>query len=270
MNNEFPVSRLLARIGLDALPKADRQGLATLVDAFRQAIPFENFDTLAGIPVSCKLADIVDKILVNGRGGWCHELNQLFAETLRVAGFDVAYRLARVGYRRPSFGPLTHLVMVVTLDAEQWLVDVGFGGPGPTEPMPLASEGFTGRQGERFRIDHEAVGSITLHRLIEGDWVPLYQIQTINVLPVDIEMACHFTATSPLSPFRRIFMCAACDGEFTWTLEGDELLHRGAQWQVISRVRIEDARHLQTIIEANFCIRVPMAVVEQSWVQVTT
>ena len=91
--------------------------------------------------------------------GWCHELNQLFAETLRVAG--LMSLIASLGsiYRRPSFARLTHLVMVVTLDAERWLVDVGFGGPGPTESMPLAMKVFT-VQGERFRIDHEAVGRL--------------------------------------------------------------------------------------------------------------
>src|SRR6185369_11099575 len=67
------------------------------------------------------------KIVDQRRGGFCYELNGLFAGLLRALGFDVAMLAAGVARPDGSFGPIfDHMALMVTLN-ERWLVDVGFG-----------------------------------------------------------------------------------------------------------------------------------------------
>ena len=71
--------------------------------------------------------EFVHKLGVQGRGGFCYELNGAFERLLRSIGFEVAFLEARGHETEGRLGPrFDHLALRVTLD-EPWLVDVGFG-----------------------------------------------------------------------------------------------------------------------------------------------
>lgn len=109
--------------------------------------PFENL-SIHGLPhivsqdatspVSVDPAVIEQKLLFQGRGGYCFEMNQYFSVVLRAIGFTIATKSARVlwqfelGYARPR----THLVTLVSIGkGDVYLCDVSFGSNSP--PMPL-------------------------------------------------------------------------------------------------------------------------------------
>jgi len=269
MNSEFPLAPLLARLKLDGLPPATHQGLAGLVNAFRVAVPFENLDALTGCTPAVTLDAIAEKIIRQGRGGWCYELNQLFAELLRLTGFTVSFRIARVGYRRPALGPLTHLVLLVAIDGREWLADVGFGGPAPSQPIPFETGDYCCDDGSQFRLMEAANGTRTLYRLIEGDWELLYEIAPITVQPIDLEMGSHFLATWPQSPFRRIFLCLAHEPERSWTMDGLDLVCWNPLWQVTSRRRISDGNQFHQVLTDIFHIVIAPELAEAAWQRVS-
>ena len=111
------------------------------------AVPFENLDVVRRVPVSIEPAASFAKIVERGRGGWCFEMNGLFGEALRAAGFRVDLVGATVGESAP--GELNHLALLVHLDSP-WLADVGFGF-GPLEPIVLR-EGETTFAAGTFRL----------------------------------------------------------------------------------------------------------------------
>jgi len=96
--------------------------------AHHLAVPFENLDIHLGQPIILDEARFYDKIVRRRRGGFCYELNGLFAALLRELGFDVTTLSARVIDTQPGMiGPeFDHLVLLVQLE-ERWLADVGFG-----------------------------------------------------------------------------------------------------------------------------------------------
>ena len=132
------VGAYLARIGLDVAPAADLAGLRRLQVAHLCTIPFENLDIVHGRPMSLSLDALQAKILGARRGGFCYELNGLFAELLRVLGFRVTLLAAETWSPETArWGPpFDHLVLRVDLD-RPYLVDVGFG-DSFREPLPLA------------------------------------------------------------------------------------------------------------------------------------
>ena len=119
------IDRYLARIGLDVAPPIDLEGLAALQYAHLSSVPFENLDVFGGVPVQVDTGWSLDKIVAQGRGGWCFELNGAFAALLDALGFEVALLGAAVLLHGPS-AVIDHLTLEVTLD-EPYLVDVGFG-----------------------------------------------------------------------------------------------------------------------------------------------
>ncbi len=121
-------ARYLDRIGwpsTDAQP--DLATLRALHLAHLVAVPFENLDVYHGRGVSTSVDETLRKIVEHRRGGWCFELNGAFGHLLRDVGYDVDLASCQVFGDDGSGPPFDHLALVVRLDGERWLADVGFG-----------------------------------------------------------------------------------------------------------------------------------------------
>ncbi|HVA28016.1 MAG TPA: arylamine N-acetyltransferase [Candidatus Baltobacteraceae bacterium] len=152
--------RYLRRVGYGGPLSPTRQTLHNLHRAHLFAIPFENIDVQMGIRPSFDLDVVFDKIVERGRGGWCYEMNGIFAWALRELGFSVDLVGAAVG--REKFGSaslMNHLALIVHLDLP-YLADVGFGN-GMLLPAPLREGTFSDGRFE-FRLKRE------------GDWWRFY------------------------------------------------------------------------------------------------
>lgn len=73
-----------------------------------------------------------------GRGGYCFEANSFFFTILLSLGFDVYMCGSRI-YKAETqtYGGWTHVVNIVTIAGTKFLCDGGFGGSGPSCPIPL-------------------------------------------------------------------------------------------------------------------------------------
>ena len=118
-------NRYLNRIGVPTRLDPNFETLSQLMRAHLATVPFENLDVYRGVPVDTDIGTSIDKIVAQGRGGWCFELNGAFAWLLDAVGFDVALLGAAVLLNGPS-AVIDHLTLEVTLD-QPYLVDVGFG-----------------------------------------------------------------------------------------------------------------------------------------------
>jgi N-hydroxyarylamine O-acetyltransferase len=137
----------LRRLGVPPPQAPTLAALASLHRAHLLTVPFENLDIGLGRPIRLDRASLVTKIVDERRGGYCYELNGLFALLLRHLGYAVDLVSARVF---TADGGLTdeydHLALAVTSPdlGEAVLADVGFG-DGFVEPLPLV-DGFQRRE----------------------------------------------------------------------------------------------------------------------------
>ncbi len=126
------------RIGFEGEAKPDLATLTALHRAHLLTIPYENLDVQLGRPLTTDPAAAFDKIVTRRRGGWCYEMNGLFGAVLAEIGFKVT-RMAGAAMRE-LMGDIVignHLVLLVEIDGEPWIADVGFG-DGALDPFPLA------------------------------------------------------------------------------------------------------------------------------------
>ncbi len=156
------VDGYLERIGVERPAGTGPADLAVLHAAHPRTVPFEDYDIHLGVPLSLDLDDLYDKVVTRRRGGFCYELNGLFAALLRELGFPVtlhsAFELQPDGGRGPDF---EHLRLVVATDDGPYLADVG-NGAFWTEPVPLVPGSHPTTQVHRdgdlwwaFRRTHE-------------------------------------------------------------------------------------------------------------------
>src|SRR5680860_1098371 len=115
----------LAWIGFGGTPAVDLTTLTTLQRLHMTAVPFENLSITRGIHVATDAEAAYDKIVRQGRGGWCFELNGAFGVLLEAIGFRVTLLGAAVLLDGPNT-VIEHLTLEVSAD-QPYLVDVGFG-----------------------------------------------------------------------------------------------------------------------------------------------
>jgi N-hydroxyarylamine O-acetyltransferase len=196
----FDCRAYLQRIGLASAPGRGPETLRALHRAHRGAIPFENLDIQLGRPIRLDLDSLQAKLVGARRGGYCFEQNTLFRYALRDLGFAVEPCEARV--RPPGsdrITPRTHMVLVARVDETDWLVDVGFGGAGPLEPVALSEEPQD-QHGWCYRIVR-GEREHTLQLREAGVWRDLYTFVPEPRYPIDFEVANWYTSTHPESRF---------------------------------------------------------------------
>ena len=102
-------------------------------------IPFENLNSLIGEPVLLDQPSLERKLLADKRGGYCFEHNLLFMRILRDLDYTVRPLLARGLWTNPDNQELSHLVLLVEINGQNYLADVGHGGLTLTTPLRLTS-----------------------------------------------------------------------------------------------------------------------------------
>jgi N-hydroxyarylamine O-acetyltransferase len=203
----------LQRVGVSGSAGATLDTLRRLHVAHREAFLFENLAIQTGGAVSVAIEDIERKFLDEGRGGYCFEHNTLFRSALRDLGFTPRTLLGRVRRGPPDGCCRTHMVLRLVIDGDPWLADVGFGGLGLLEPMPLC-EGATSQQsGLTYMLRREdhvwvlscrgALNWLDPTAAPGAGVMDLYEFSEDPQTPADVEVANHFTSTHPNSMFRR-------------------------------------------------------------------
>lgn len=123
------VGAYLDRIGATRPETLDVAALDSLHRAHLRAVPFENLSLHLGEPVSLAEDDLFEKVVERRRGGFCYELNGLFALLLQTLGAEVELVSVSV-YDGDVLGPpFDHLALIVhpADGSGPRLVDVGFG-----------------------------------------------------------------------------------------------------------------------------------------------
>nr|WP_303649851.1 arylamine N-acetyltransferase [Desulfobotulus pelophilus] len=204
------------------MPTADT--LRKLHVAHLLTVPFENLSIHWGEPIVLDDEALFEKVVMRRRGGFCYELNGLFASLLRALGFDVVMLAARVMNNRGEFGPeFDHMALMVTL-AERWIADVGFG-DSFREPLRLADRREQ-KQGQRaYRIGEDNGGRLILtERKESGEWKRQYGFSCESRVYSDYAEMCHHHQTSPESHFTQQRICSLATEEGRLTLSGMRLI----------------------------------------------
>jgi len=197
--NNFSLQDYLQRIGFAGEAKADIQTLTNMMVHQLYSVPFENLDVQAGKIVSLVPEHIVDKIVHGKRGGYCYEVNGLFAMALQSLGINYTFVAARPMFY-PVRRPKTHMAILAELDGEKWLCDLGFGSYGLGQPFKLTD--FESRQSaDTFRLTRPNERDYLLQALIEGVWTNQYMFDDYAQEWIDFAPANYLNSTHPDAVF---------------------------------------------------------------------
>ena len=237
------INEFLARIGMGGEKVSHTLDfLARVQERFVLKVPYENIDILEKKPISLDLADIYEKIVKRGRGGYCFELNALLHSMLAEMGFTVRSAFARYLRGESAIPFRRHRIVIVTLDGEDYMMDVGVGQVAPRFPLLLKTGVEQAQNGELYRFDADPSLGFVLSDLHKGEWRRYISFTQEAQYEIDFAPASFWCEKHEDSPFNRTLMLAiktkegrkTVDGNVYKIFEGEKCVHE----EVLDKARL--------------------------------
>lgn len=242
------IQRYLERIHYRGSDEPTLQTLRGLHEAHLLAVPFENLDIHLGREIILDEASLWAKIIEHRRGGFCYELNGLFALLLRTLGFQVDLLSAAVAHSTGGFGPdFDHLTLLVHLE-EDWLVDVGFG-EAFRQPLRMQAAVVQQQAMGSYRLERE--GAFWIYQEWDGAWKPAYRFTLQPQTLANFAAMCSYQQTSPESHFTQKRVCSLATRSGRITLSDQSLI---TTMNGVRRERLLTDEEYQTVLAEQFNI----------------
>ena len=217
------VEKYFKRIGLE-MPETivpDGQLLKKLHFAHCTTVPYENLDIIRGIPLRLDDEGLYQKVVEEGKGGYCFELNGLFAWLLRELGYKVTEYASRYLRGESSIPMRRHRVLRVEAADGVYCADVGIGEVCPRYPLKLV-EGLEQPQfDECYRFDKDEFLGWVLMDYYKGQWRQFYSFTEEPQLPQDYVALSCYCEKHPDSPFIHAEMFSLKTATGRITLDGN-------------------------------------------------
>lgn len=252
------IERYLARIGHTGSREPVRATLADILLHHTLALPFENLDPLLKRPIALDLPALEDKLLRQGRGGYCYEHNILLQAVLVSLGFAVTGLAARVLWNTAPgvVRARTHMLLKVDLPEGPFLADTGFGAMTPVAPLALTPGQPQQTPLEDFRLTRQGE-LLRLEGQVDNSWKPLYSFDLQPQELPDYEAANWYVSTHPNSSFTRVLMAARVTRHGRHVLHGNQLTHHAKSGPRDRRL-LDTPEALRRALEELFGIRLPL------------
>ncbi|WDE14246.1 arylamine N-acetyltransferase family protein [Thalassomonas haliotis] len=275
------IQHYLGRLNHRGQCRADITTLKSLHQAHMENVPFENLDIVLGRDIELSLQALFAKVVTGSRGGFCYEVNYLFANLLSALGFDVHLHAARV-YGDKGYGPaFDHMLLSVRLDNILYIADVGFG-DSFIQPLPfmqgdevcaaekpdavsLASlnPGAVSQREVNYKVVNSTDGLVLMQQKPAQAWQAqyLFSLQAFEISAF-YDM-CQYHQTSPQSSFTQKSLCSVA------TPTGRKTMSNGRFIETVNNMRQEsectEPGLYREMLQQHFCLPLPQEISEQSW-----
>ena len=231
----------LRRIGIEHSHfPANEESLRFLQKQHLLNVPFENLDIHWKRRIILDTTRFYEKVVGEGRGGFCYVLNGLFCELLNEIGFQVRMISARVAKGDGDFGAeYDHMAILADINGKEFLVDVGFGAF-TAEPI-------------KFDLDVEQVddNGVFLIRKYDSDyfevvkkdgsvWKSEYIFKDLARDLNEFTEMCNFHQISPDSHFTRGKVCSLMLDNGRQTLTDKTFIETRNDTKTLTEINSED------------------------------
>ncbi len=198
-NISQPLVSYLQRLGFqEHIPALDFSFLSTLQTNHIETFSHDTIDCYFKRDVCLDPIMLIKRFLSEHRGGLCFELNGAFCHLLKKLGFKTTllsshvYRVEKAIYNLPID---THAVILVELDAQRYLVDVGFA-DSCRAPINIDTHEIKKDVSGSYQvIKHNEIES-GLYKFLSGEWLLQYTFTFKPRALDEFQENLHFVCTS--------------------------------------------------------------------------
>ncbi len=204
------IQKFFSRIGLPYDTKIENnfEFLKKVQFACVTHIAYENLDILDSKPLSLEADALFEKIVEQGRGGYCFEVNGLLSWFFKEVGFRVEDYFARFLRGEKEIPMRRHRILAVECDDGRFFCDIGIGQPAPRYPVRIEAGVSQPQFDELYKFEKDEEFGWILYDLHEGQWRKFISFTEEIQYEVDFVQPSFYCEMHPSSPFNKVPMIA--------------------------------------------------------------
>ncbi|MCJ8318398.1 MAG: arylamine N-acetyltransferase [Colwellia sp.] len=261
MLNNRQVAQYLKRINFQHSLNDKKSTLVALHQAHMLSVPFENIDIHLGNKIRLSLPLLFEKIVMKNRGGFCYELNYLFAALLHSCGFKVNLLSAQVFDGDLPGREFEHLLLLVESEGIIWICDVGFG-DSFIRPLKLNTEPVE-QLGYLYKVTSQDEKYVLFRKKIDGRWMPQYLFSLTPQKIGSFTQMCEYQQTSPESTFTKKSVCSIATESGRLTLSNGKFIETSNGNR--SEKLIASSKHYRQVLQQYFIMLLPDNISLTQW-----
>ena len=192
MEGDVFLKKYLQRIGIEGQLYPNLETLKKIQKQHLINIPFENIDIIENRALNLNKDSLFTKIVEEKRGGICYELNGLFLMLLKEIGYDVKYISGRI---REEGTDLDHVLLLVNIDNEKYIADVGFK-DNYLYPIKMVPNLIQENYKNKYKINKIDNDKYQLNKIVDDEEIVLYTFTTEEKRLSDFEERCKYFETT--------------------------------------------------------------------------
>lgn len=211
MYSRQQIDAYFRRIGYSGGREVSLENLEAIHRQHLLSIPYENLDQMNGTPLDLSPEGLFDKMISRARGGYCFELQGLLCHLLQSLGYKVTQYAARMTDVPFPVQMRRHRVLVVDLDGERYVCDVGMRREFFRCPLLLRT-GVVQTDGlHQYRYEKDPFFGWVIWQKLKGkDWQSVYGFTEEVQVDDDFVMPSFYCEMHPDSTFHRFMQISLC------------------------------------------------------------
>lgn len=175
--------------------------IAQLIKHHLAKFPFTSIPVLLDEDLQLDIDSLINKLVIQNKGGYCFEHNKLFYTALKYLKMDVTPLLARVIMNKKTMPPKTHRITILNYSGESYLIDVG--NSYYSLPLPVNLDGTEAITplGQTYRIAKKSPDIYELQYIQKNSVFIIYQFTFQKCYEVDFELSNFYSHKHPKATF---------------------------------------------------------------------
>lgn len=225
--------------------------ITNLIQQHIANLPFCNIPVLLKETISLQLEDIIDKMAVDNKGGYCFEHNKLLFEVLKEHDFDVRSYFGRVLLNKKNVSvPKTHRFNVLSFGSERYLIDVGFGPMSPPQPIKFGTTPTQTHLNKSYIIKQIDHARYELQIVTPTDPFTLYAFDLHDYNEMDYEVGHFYSHQHPKAVFVNNLVVSLIKNDVVLSLRNSS--YQKIYKEKTDHFQIMTAKQLQEILTTDF------------------
>ncbi|SFD33015.1 arylamine N-acetyltransferase family protein [Pseudoalteromonas denitrificans] len=169
----------------------DHDLIEHMIKAHIKFFNFSSINVILGEELSLEPEALFKRVINKRRGGYCFEHNKIFHLALKHLGFDVRPLIARVMLNGDPENGRSHRLTLLTLNKQQYIIDVGFGVMTPRTLIPLVKGASLEIPFAKYQVEFDESDTYRVIKTDDIKPVILYRLDLSESTETDCDIS-HF------------------------------------------------------------------------------
>ena len=230
--------------------------IETMINKHISLFSFSSVNVILNKDLSLEPNPLFERVIHQSTGGYCFEHNKIFYLALEYLGFEVRPLIARVMLNNDPENGRSHRLTLLTLNNQQYIIDVGFGVMSPRGLIALSQSDNTILPFAQYQVELDDRNTYRIIKTNELKPVTLYRLDLSEATETDCDISHFYSHKHEQAAFVNHLVVSRIDKDTRYLIRNLTFTKYDDSLNTHSSKLIENSFVLRQLLQENFKISI--------------